>query len=127
MELQTYLPAALAIVLSVGFVLVMMGLAIFIGPKRNTPVKLLPFEGGLEPIHSPRKPFSPKFYQVAILFLVFDIEVAFMYPWAVNFRELSTAPDGGTSFFGLVAMLIFIFVLIISLAYEWKKKAVGWH
>ena len=69
--------------------------------------------------------FSVKFYQVSLLFLVFDVESAFMYPWAVSFRELSRGP-AGVSYFGLVEMLVFVLVLVAALAYVWKKKAIGW-
>src|SRR5690606_19793923 len=103
-------------------------LAVAFGPKHVTPEKLEPFECGSEPIGSPRGRYSVKFYQVAILFLVFDIESAFMYPWALMYRDLSTSPAlaGGVSFFGFVEMLIFVAVLVVALAYVWRKKAIGW-
>jgi NADH-quinone oxidoreductase subunit A len=103
---------------------------VLIGPKRMTNVKAKPFECGSEPIGSPRARTSVKFYQVAILFLVFDIEAAFMYPWAVLYRDLSflPGPDGvmTVSFFGFGEMLAFVAVLVVALAYVWRKKAIGW-
>ena len=102
-----------------------MFLAVAIGPRYVTPEKLAPFECGSEPIGSPRGRYSVKFYQVAILFLVFDIETAFMYPWAVMYESLSTTGQG-VSAFGFVEMQLFVMVLVVALAYVWRKKAIGW-
>ncbi|RMH42187.1 MAG: NADH-quinone oxidoreductase subunit A [Deltaproteobacteria bacterium] len=121
------MPAGIAIVLALGFCGMFVLLAVAVGPKRVTPVKLSPFECGSEPIGSPRARYSVKFYQVAILFLVFDIETAFMYPWAVLYRdELSVSATGGVSPFGFVEMLAFVAVLVVALTYVWRKKAIGW-
>jgi len=121
------MPAGLAIVCGVGFCLILTALAIIPGPKRVTPEKLEPFECGSIPIGTPRGRYSVKFYQVAILFLVFDIETAFMYPWALMYRELSTGPvPGSVSMFGFVEMLAFVTVLVVALTYVWRKKAIGW-
>jgi NADH-quinone oxidoreductase subunit A len=124
-ELHAYIPAGLAIVFGVGFCGVFVALAVLIGPKRQTPEKNIPFECGSDPIGSPRGRYSVKFYQVAILFLVFDIESAFMYPWAVLFQKLSRV-GGSVSIFGFVEMLLFVCVLVVALAYVWRKKAIGW-
>jgi NADH-quinone oxidoreductase subunit A len=128
LELQSYLPAGLAIVLAVAFCGLFTALAVLIGPKHSTPEKLAPFECGSEPIGSPRGRYSVKFYQVAILFLVFDIEAAFMYPWALLYKQLSTAAPGmgGVSLFGFGEMLVFVAILVVALAYVWRKKAIGW-
>lgn len=128
---MAYTPAALAIVCALGFCMLFVLLAVAVGPKRVTPTKAGPFECGSEPIGSPRARYSVKFYQVAILFLVFDIEAAFMYPWAVMYNDLSFRPDpqgAGVviSFFGFSEMLVFVAVLVIALAYVWRKKAIGW-
>jgi len=107
-------------------------LAVAVGPKRVTPAKLGPFECGSEPIGSPRARYSTRFYQIAILFLVFDIEAAFMFPWAVAYNDLSFRPDPQgsgelvVSFFGFSEMLVFVAVLAVALAYVWRKKAIGW-
>jgi len=125
-------PAGVAIVLSLAFCGLFVVLATKVGPKRVTPAKLGPFECGSEPIGSPRGRYSVKFYQVAILFLVFDIEAAFMYPWAVLYRDptpgvgLSITPQGVVSFFGFAEMLVFVAVLVVALSYVWRKKAIGW-
>ena len=124
------MPAGWAIVLAVGFGGLFTALAVLIGPKASNPEKLKPFECGSEPIGSPRGRYSVRFYQVAILFLVFDIEAAFMYPWAILFNQLShtTGPNGVpiVSVFGFVEMLVFVAILVVALAYVWRKKAIGW-
>ncbi len=131
---ESYLPALLFVLFAAGFAALMLGLTMVLGPKRATVIKDEPFECGSEPIGSPRVKFSVKFYQVAILFLVFDIEVAFLYPWASLFRELSCNGSldaagvciGEPSLFGLVEMLIFLGILVLGLAYIWRKKALDW-
>jgi NADH-quinone oxidoreductase subunit A len=129
----TYSPILVALLFAIGFGLVFLALAMFMGPKHETAEKLAPFECGSEPIGSPRVRFSVKFYQVAILFLVFDIESAFMYPWAVLYRKLSCSGavygnvcSSGVTFFGLTEMVVFIAILGVALAYVWRKKAIGW-
>src|SRR5690348_8773260 len=124
------MPAGLAIVLGVGFCGLFTALAALIGPKSVNPEKLKPFECGSEPIGTPRGRYSVRFYQVAILFLVFDIEAAFMYPWAILYNQLShtVGPTGAViiSVFGFVEMLVFVAILVVALAYVWRKKAIGW-
>ena len=124
--LSDYIPALIAIVFALGLSALFLVLAMVLGPKRVTAAKLQPFECGSEPIGSPRVRFSVKFYQVAILFLVFDIETAFLYPWAVQYRDLSGG-GAGVSLFGFVEMLVFLSILIVALLYVWRKKAVGWE
>ncbi len=128
-----YTPVLVALLLAGVLGIMFLALAILMGPKHDTAEKLAPFECGSEPIGSPRVRFSVKFYQVAILFLVFDIESAFLYPWAVLFRKLSCTGavienvcSSGITFFGFAEMLVFLFVLVAALAYTWKKKAIGW-
>jgi NADH-quinone oxidoreductase subunit A len=129
----TYSPVLVAILFAIAFGLLFLALAMFMGPKHETAEKLAPFECGSEPIGSPRVRFSVKFYQVAILFLVFDIETAFLYPWAVLYRKLSCAGavsngvcSSGVTFFGLTEMAVFLAILVVALAYVWRKKAIGW-
>src|SRR6187549_661662 len=111
------MPAGLAIVLALGFCGLFTALAMLIGPKATNPEKLKPFECGSEPIGTPRGRYSVKFYQVAILFLVFDIEAAFMYPWALLYRHLSTNPQTlAISVFGFAEMLLFVAILVVALA-----------
>ena len=121
------MPAGLAIVFALGFCGLFTALAVLIGPKATNAAKLQPFECGSEPIGTPRGKYSVKFYQVAILFLVFDIEAAFaMYPWAVLYNQLSHGPNGVVSLFGFAEMLVFVAILVVALAYVWRKKAIGW-
>src|ERR1700733_13688586 len=120
----TYSPILVSILFAVGFALVFLALAMFMGPKHETAEKLAPFECGSEPIGSPRVRFSVKFYQVAILFLIFDIEAAFLYPGAAQFRKLSCIGpmqglvcNGTVTAFGFVEMLVFISTVVVALAY----------
>jgi NADH-quinone oxidoreductase subunit A len=130
-----YIPAAIAIVAGVAMALLLTAAAKYLGPHRPTRAKSIPYEAGSDPIGSPRARFSVKFYQVAILFLVFDIEAAFLYPWAVNYRALSCAGtvsaagrcSEGVSLFGLGSVIVFMAILVVALAYVWRKRAVGWE
>ena len=90
----------------------------FVGPRNANKIKTSTYECGLEPIGTARQRFSVKFYMVAMLFILFDIEVAFLYPWACLFRELGL--------FGLIEMAIFVFILLIGLMYAWLKGALEW-
>jgi NADH-quinone oxidoreductase subunit A len=128
-----YTPVLVALLVGLTLGLAFLALAVFMGPRHETAEKLAPFECGSEPIGSPRVRFSVKFYQVAILFLVFDIETAFLYPWAILYRKLSCTGAvvggvcaGSITFFGFDEMLVFLAVLVVALAYVWRKKAIGW-
>lgn len=96
----------------------LLGLHIALAPKNPTPVKEDPFECGKDMLSKPKGRVSVRFYIVAMLFLIFDIEIVFFYPWAVLFRELGV--------FGFVEMLVFIGVLMIGFFYAWKKGALKW-
>ncbi|MDF1501475.1 NADH-quinone oxidoreductase subunit A [Roseisolibacter sp. H3M3-2] len=121
-----------------GFVALNAGLILAIGAltvrSRPTPVKSQPYESGIAPLGDARERFSVKFYMVAMLFIIFDIETVFMIPWGVAFRQLSCAvaltpagcPAGQVSFFGLSEMLVFIGILLVGFAYVWKKGALQW-
>jgi NADH-quinone oxidoreductase subunit A len=129
-----YLSALLMILGGVGFAFALTAAAKYLGPSRPNAAKDYPYECGSDVIGSPRARFEVKFYQVAIVFLVFDIETAFLYPWALRYRQLSclgTVQDrvcsGGISFFGLGEILVFMGILIVALAYVWRKRAVGWE
>ncbi len=129
-----YLSAALMILAGVWFSLLLTSAAKYLGPHRPIAAKDYPYECGSEVIGSPRARFEVKFYQVAIVFLVFDIETAFLYPWALKYRELSCAGavamgkcSGGVSFFGLGEIVVFMGILIVGLAYVWRKRAIGWE
>jgi len=131
---SNYLATALMILVGVGFALLLTALAKYLGPRRPSKAKDVPYECGSDVIGSPRARFEVKFYQVAIVFLVFDIETAFLYPWALRYRELSCSGtvtnglcSGGLSFFGLGEILVFMGILVVALAYVWRKRAVGWE
>jgi len=114
-----YLPIFLFFPIAVGFVLVTLFLSAIIGKRKVTPQKMLPYECGMDPIGEARKPFSVKFYIVAMLFIIFDIEAVFLYPWGVTFRDLKI--------FGLVEMAVFIAILLVGFIYVWKKGALEWE
>lgn len=113
--LQTYFPLAVAFLVAGILAALLAGAASILGPRRPNRVKTGPFECGSEPIGSARERFGVKFYMIALLFIVFDVEAVFVYPWAVLVRELGWP--------GYVAMAFFAFTLVIGLAYAWKKGA----
>lgn len=117
--LEQYIPIGLMLMIAVLFGVVMSRASEWFGPKNPTEVKQSTYESGMEPIRTARERISVKFYLVAMLFIIFDIEVVFLYPWAVNFRELGM--------FGFVEMLIFITVLMLGFLYVWKKGALEWN
>lgn len=117
--LDTYLPILVLLGISLAFALGSLTFSGLIGMKKPTAVKLAPYECGMPPVGSARDRFPIKFYLVAVAFIVFDVEVVFMYPWAVIFRELG--------WYGAAAMGFFFFVLIVGLAYDWKKGALEWE
>src|ERR1700752_607397 len=113
-----YLPIILMFIVAAGFVAFTMFLTHAIGPKRKTKIKLDTFECGIESEGNARLPFSIKYFLVAILFVLFDVEVIFMYPWAVNFKELGKS--------GMIEMFIFMATLLAGFIYVIKKKALDW-
>jgi len=129
-----YISAALAILAGAGFAFLLSVVAQTLPWRRPSKAKDYPYECGSEVIGSPRTRFEVKFYQVAIVFLVFDIETAFLYPWALRYRALSCSGPleaggcaAGPSFFGIGELLVFMSILIVALAYVWRKRAVGWE
>ena len=124
--LQTYFSIAVVLALAALLAVVMLTLAGVLGPRRYSPVKNAPFECGSVPIGSARERFSVKFYVVAILFVVFDIEAIFLYPWAVLLLPDASTGAPGLGWTGLVTMGIFVATLIAGLAYVWKKGVLDW-
>lgn len=118
-SLAQYLPIALMFLVAVGFVGLTMVGTHFLGPNRKTQVKQESFECGIEPKGNARAPFNIKYFLVAILFVLFDVEVIFMYPWAVNFRDFGL--------FGFLEMLAFIGILLVGFFYIIKKGALKWE
>jgi NADH-quinone oxidoreductase subunit A len=113
-----YFPLLVIFALAGVVVLALLFIASKVGPKSSNPAKGDPFESGNPPRGDARIRFSVKFYLVAMLFLIFDLEVVFLYPWAIYFRQLGIA--------GLVQMGIFLFILAVGYAYVWKKGALEW-
>ena len=118
--LNPYLGILLLTVAAGGFLITMVLLASFIGPKKVTKTKQMPWECGAIPVGSVREQrFSIRFYLVAMLFILFDIEVIFMYPWAVVLEQLGM--------FALLQMLSFMAVLVVGLIYVWRKGVLNWN
>ncbi len=117
--LENYLPVLVFIVVSVlmGSMMIMAGS--ILGPRRPDDEKLSPYECGFEPFEDARMKFDVRYYLVAILFIIFDLEIAFMFPWAVVLDQIGI--------FGLLAMLVFLGVLTIGFIYEWRKGAMEWE
>jgi NADH-quinone oxidoreductase subunit A len=116
--LLSYLPILTLLLLAAGFALATLFLSSVLGPRRPSKDKLSTYECGIDPVGSARERFSVKFYLVAMLFIVFDIEIVFLYPWAVILNSLGL--------FGLVEMLFFLGILLIGLLYVWKKGGLEW-
>jgi NADH-quinone oxidoreductase subunit A len=117
--MEQYIPIAIMILIGVVAGVVFANINRFLGPRKPTEEKLSTYESGMEPVRSARERFSVKFYLVAMLFIVFDIEIVFLYPWAVVFRQLAPA--------GIIAMIIFLVILVIGLVYEWRKGGMDWR
>ena len=117
--LGNYLPVGILIIVGIAFGIIMSKASELFGPKNPTQVKLSTYESGMEPVRSARERVSVKYYMVAMLFILFDIEVVFLYPWAVNFRQLGVN--------GFVEMAVFIAILMLGYLYLWKKGALEWE
>jgi len=116
--LLSYLPILVLALLAAGFALATLLLSSVLGPRRPSQDKLSPYECGIDPVGSAREKFSVKFYVVAMLFIIFDIEIVFLYPWAVILSSLKL--------FGLIEMIFFLGILLIGLLYVWKKGGLEW-
>jgi NADH-quinone oxidoreductase subunit A len=114
-----YLPIILMFIVALGFVVTTMVVSHWLGPKRKTKIKLDSFECGIESEGNARLPFAIKYFLVAILFVLFDIEVIFMYPWAVNFKQLGIL--------GVIEVFTFIILLLVGFYYMLSKKALKWE
>jgi NADH-quinone oxidoreductase subunit A len=116
--LINYLPIAIYLMIAIGFGAFVVLFSTLLGPKNPKSVKLEPYECGMQPIGPNRIRFAVKFYIIAMLFIVFDIETVFLFPWAVIFKDLKM--------FGFIEMGIFIAILFAGLAYVWRKGALEW-
>ena len=117
--MREYIPILLFVVVAIGFAAVTIGASTLLSPKRVSRMKMEPYECGVEPIGNARMRFKIHFYLVAVLFILFDIEIVFLYPWAVTFRQLGL--------FGLVEMAIFILILFVGYLYLLQKRALDWE
>jgi NADH-quinone oxidoreductase subunit A len=113
-----WLGVVIMIVLGGGFAAVMIGLSVLLGPRNPTPEKLAPYECGMPAVGDARERQSVKFYLVAMIFLLFDIEVAFLYPWAVSLRDLGWP--------GFIQIVTFFLILLVGFVYVWRKGVLDW-
>ena len=116
---QDFLPIIFQVIVALGFVVVTLFATHFLGPKRKTSDKLSTFEAGVKVVGNARQPFSIKYFLVAILFVLFDVEVIFMYPWAVNFKTLGWD--------GFLEMVVFMGLLLAGFIYVLKKGVLDWE
>src|SRR5690349_12509505 len=133
--MRAYLPVLLLLGFVIANAILMIGVSHLTVRSRPTPEKQVAYESGIPPLGDARERFSVKFYMVAMLFIIFDIETVFMIPWGVYFRQLScnvtlaagaACPSAQVSFFGLGEMLVFMAILVVGFAYVWKKGALQW-
>ena len=116
---SSYLPVLIFLVISLAFGFGALIMGSMFRLKRPYSEKLMPYESGITPVGEPRYRFSVRFYVIAMLFVVFDVEVIFLYPWAVVFDKLGL--------FAFIEMIIFIFVLLVGYVYAWRKEAFTWE
>jgi NADH-quinone oxidoreductase subunit A len=128
-----YIAVTLVILVGTGAALQFLALAKFLGERRPSAAKNITYEAGSDPVGDPRGRFPVRFYPLAILFVVFDIEAAVLFPGAVSYRELSCAGalhagvcTAGVSFLGIGAAVAFMAILLVALVYAWRKGVIGW-
>ena len=117
--LQDYLSIILFLVIALGLSVIFIALNFILSPKKPDPEKLSAYECGFEPFNDSRIQFDVRFYLVAILFIIFDLEIAFLFPWAITL--------GNIGLLGFCSMMIFLFILTVGFIYEWKKGALDWE
>ena len=119
MSTSEYIPLAIVFIVAILVAVIAVSLGYLFGPKRPTARKSATYESGMQPIGPGTRRISVRFYLVAVLFILFDIEVVFFLPWAIVFRDLGL--------FGLIEMLIFVLILVVGYIYAWKKGALEWE
>ena len=117
--LNDYLSIILFLILAIALSCAFIVLNYLASPKNPDPEKLSAYECGFEPFNDSRMEFDVRFYLVAILFIIFDLEIAFLFPWAISLGQIG--------FYGFISMMIFLFILTIGFIYEWKKGALDWE
>lgn len=128
-NLFDYAPIGIMFLVAVGFAASQILAAQLIGPRKRTATKLMPYECGKDPVGSARDRFSIKFYMVAVAFLIFDIEILFIIPFAIAFKSLLAIEANSTILYGTIAfatMMFFLATVVVGLIYEWKKGAFEW-
>jgi NADH-quinone oxidoreductase subunit A len=120
---QSYIPILILLIAAAGLGAVFLGLSWVLGRHQRNPSKLAPYESGVPLLDVNRKRINVRFYQIAMLFILFDIEAAFLYPWAVIYRD---AAHGPAAWFIFNEMLVFILLLAVGYVYVWKKKTFDW-
>ncbi len=132
-QISDYIPLLIILIVAIGLASVLVGLSWILGPKKPSAAKLAPYECGVSPVGSARERFPVKFYLIAMLFIVFDIETVFLYPWAVTFTQwvkhspLDYARGHQMQLFSLGEMITFIIILFVGYIYVWKKGAFEWE
>jgi NADH-quinone oxidoreductase subunit A len=121
---HTWLPILIMLTLALGMGVGMLSLSWLLGRHQRNPAKLAPYESGVPPLDVNRKRVNVRFYQIAMLFILFDIEAAFLYPWAVIYRDAARGPAAWFIFF---EMVLFILLLGVGYVYVWKKRAFDWN
>jgi NADH-quinone oxidoreductase subunit A len=124
-ELHPYAPLLLHLLIAMGLAGALTAVSVLVGWRRPSLAKQQPYECGMEPTGDARQPFSVKFYLVAMVFILFDVEAIFLYPWAYIFRDMAMKPE--TRWYGFVEMMIYIAILLVGYLYLWKKGALDWH
>ncbi|MBS1514255.1 MAG: NADH-quinone oxidoreductase subunit A [Bacteroidetes bacterium] len=120
--IESYIPIMLILFISVGFAVVNVNMSWILGPTRPNREKLSTYESGMEPVGTAREKFSVKYYMVSVLFILFDIEVVFLYPWAVSFMNFEPAK----MVYSFISVIIFVVILFIGYFYVIKKGALKW-
>lgn len=118
MNVDAYVPVLLFVLVAIGFAIFTLILSSLIHSSKYNKVKLEPYECGIEPTTDARDRYSVRYYLIAMLFVIFDVETVFMFPWAVIMDELAL--------FGLIEMLVFLFILVLGYVYAWRKGALEW-
>tara|TARA_Y100001949_G_C15938732_1_gene309148 strand:+ start:538 stop:903 length:366 start_codon:yes stop_codon:yes gene_type:complete len=120
--IENYLPIFIVFIVAAGFAFVSLIMTHILGPRITNPVKMMPYESGVDPLAETRIRFSIRFFIIALLFIIFDIEIIFLYPWAVVFKDFLSF--GGFIFF---EMVIFLAILVFGYVYVWRNGALDWE
>ena len=115
---QSYFPVQVQVLIAIALAAGLIGASTLLGKRARSPLKDTPYESGMAPVGSARERFSVKFYLVGMIFILFDIEAVFLYPWAVVYRQLKL--------FGFFEMIVFVALILVGFFYVWKKGALDW-